>query len=117
MGRAGIDPRDQARGNESPDQGQEIEPVLETRDLTKKYGELFAIKDINLSVPKNADERRKWEDRLTELASKAYQRRHGAFWYAYRRVHGQLYKRYVGRSDQLTPDKLDQVASLLHDCW
>jgi LuxR family maltose regulon positive regulatory protein len=54
---------------------------------------------------------------LHPISLRKEQRRHGTFWYAYRRVHRQLYKRYVGRSDQLTLDRLDQVASLLHDCW
>lgn len=52
---------------------------------------------------------------LAPISLRKEQRRHGTFWYAYRRAHGQLYKRYVGPSDQLTLAKLDAVAALLHD--
>lgn len=54
---------------------------------------------------------------LAPISLRKEQRRHGMFWYAYRRADGQLYKRYVGRSDQLTLAKLDEVAAILHDCW
>lgn len=45
------------------------------------------------------------------------QRRQVGLWYAYRRVHGVLYKRYVGKTAVLTQDKLDEVAAWLNDIW
>ncbi len=36
-------------------------------------------------------------------------RRHGYLWYAYIRVHGQLYRRHVGKTVALTQCKLDEV--------
>ena len=54
---------------------------------------------------------------LAPISLRKERRRHGMFWYAYRRAHGQLHKRYVDRSHQLTLAKLNEVASALHDCW
>jgi hypothetical protein len=45
------------------------------------------------------------------------QRRHGALWYAYKRNHGVLHKRYVGKSTALTSAKLDEVAVELSRVW
>ncbi len=44
-------------------------------------------------------------------------RRRGGLWYANRRAHGILYKRYVGKSAALTPEKLEEMAVLLNDLW
>src|SRR5204863_8276115 len=38
---------DQARGNEGPDQGQAINPVLETRDLTIRFGGHVAVNRVS----------------------------------------------------------------------
>lgn len=54
---------------------------------------------------------------LSPISLRKERRRHGYYWYAYRRSNGQLHKRYVGRSAQLTLAKLDTVANYLHDCW
>lgn len=35
--------------------------------------------------------------------------RNGWYWYAYRRIGGKLYKRYLGRADDLTNERLQQV--------
>jgi LuxR family maltose regulon positive regulatory protein len=53
---------------------------------------------------------------LAPISLRKESRRKGHFWYAYRRASRQLYKRYVGRSEQLTLDKLNQVTRLLHFC-
>jgi hypothetical protein len=45
------------------------------------------------------------------------QRRRGALWYAYKRNHGLLHKRYVGKSAALTSAKLDEVAVELSRVW
>jgi hypothetical protein len=36
--------------------------------------------------------------------------RAGSFWYAYKRVEGKLRKRYLGKSDELTLEKLESIA-------
>ena len=38
-------------------------------------------------------------------------------WYAYRRVHGVLYKRYVGKSAGLTLARLEETAVWLNEVW
>lgn len=54
---------------------------------------------------------------LAPISLRKERRRQGMFWYAYRRAHGQLHKRYVGCSGQLTLARLNTVATILHDCW
>jgi len=36
------------------------------------------------------------------------------YWYGYRKVSGKLHKRYIGKSEDLTVAKLEEVASLLN---
>lgn len=38
-------------------------------------------------------------------------------WYAYRRAHGVLYKRYVGKSAGLTLARLEETAVWLNEVW
>lgn len=45
------------------------------------------------------------------------QRRQVGLWYAYRRVHGVLYKRYVGKSARLTLARLEETAVWLNEVW
>ena len=44
-------------------------------------------------------------------------RRQVGLWYAYRRVHGVLYKRYVGKSAGLTLARLEETAVWLNEVW
>ena len=44
-------------------------------------------------------------------------RRQGWLWYAQRRVHGGLHKRYVGRSVDLTVARLEATAVALNEVW
>lgn len=44
-------------------------------------------------------------------------RRQGDLWYAYRRVHGVLHKRYVGKSAGLTWARLEETAVMLNEVW
>src|SRR5579859_2107506 len=41
------------------------------------------------------------------------QRRGHAYWYAYRRHEGKLAKAYLGKADELTSERLDDVRALL----
>jgi LuxR family transcriptional regulator, maltose regulon positive regulatory protein len=42
------------------------------------------------------------------------ERRHGTwYWYAYRTQHGRLHKAYLGKSEELTPARLRDVATLM----
>ena len=42
-------------------------------------------------------------------------RRRGWLWYGYRRVYGVLHKRYVGKSVDLTGERLEETAVLLNE--
>lgn len=53
---------------------------------------------------------------LAPISLRKEARRRGQFWYAYRRASRRLYKRYVGRSEYLTLDRLNQLAHQLHFC-
>lgn len=44
-------------------------------------------------------------------------RRQSWHWYAYRRVHGVLYKRYVGKSIALTVARLEETVTSLNQIW
>jgi LuxR family maltose regulon positive regulatory protein len=39
--------------------------------------------------------------------------RGGSYWYAYRRLHGRIVKRYLGKATDLTPARLEEIAHLL----
>ncbi len=54
---------------------------------------------------------------MRPISVRKEKRRQGFFWCAYLRTHGQLYKRYVGRSQALTVAKLDEVAVALNYAW
>jgi hypothetical protein len=59
---------------------------------------------------------------MRPISVRKEKRRRGALWYAYIRTpyirtHGQLYKRYVGKSIALTQNRLDEVAFLLNEMW
>jgi len=42
-------------------------------------------------------------------------KRHNDYWYAYRKEHRQIYKRYLGATDKLTLTSLEQAARKLHE--
>ncbi|MCA9939738.1 MAG: hypothetical protein KC418_13930 [Anaerolineales bacterium] len=42
-------------------------------------------------------------------------RRRGCLWYAYRRSYRVLYKRYVGKTEALTRDRLEEIARTLNE--
>ena len=54
---------------------------------------------------------------MRPISVRKEKRRQGLLWYAYIRTHGQLYRRYVGKTAVLTQDKLDEVAAWLNDIW
>ncbi len=54
---------------------------------------------------------------MRPISLRKEKRRRGFLWYANLRVHGTLYKRYVGRSCTLTIERLDLVASILNEIW
>jgi hypothetical protein len=35
------------------------------------------------------------------------------YWYGYRKVSGKLHKRYIGKAEELTPERLEEIAALL----
>lgn len=54
---------------------------------------------------------------LAPISLRKERRRQGWLWYAHRRVHGVLHKRYVGRSVDLTVTRLEVTAVLLNEVW
>ena len=52
---------------------------------------------------------------LSPISVRKEKRRRGFLWYAYRRDSGILYKRYVGKTEALTANRLDEVAMALHE--
>ncbi len=54
---------------------------------------------------------------MRPISVRKEKRRHGFFWCAYLRIHGHLNKRYVGRSQDLTLEKLDEIAAILNEIW
>ena len=54
---------------------------------------------------------------VSPISLRKEKRRQGALWYAYRRNHGLLHKRYVGKSEALTSARLDEVAIELSLAW
>ena len=50
---------------------------------------------------------------LRPISLRKEKRRRGYLWYAYIRTHGQLYKRYVGKTMTLTVARLDEIAAEL----
>lgn len=52
---------------------------------------------------------------MRPISVRKEKRRRGFLWYANLRVHGTLYKRYVGRSSALTTERLDQIAAILNE--
>lgn len=54
---------------------------------------------------------------MRPISVRKEKRRSGFLWYANLRVHGVLYKRYVGRSAALTVEHLDRIATLLNEVW
>lgn len=51
---------------------------------------------------------------LSPVSFRREQRRQQSLWYAYRRGHGILHKRYAGKSSTLTADKLAALALMLN---
>jgi hypothetical protein len=54
---------------------------------------------------------------MRPISVRKEKRRQGMLWYAYIRTHGQLYKRYVGKTAALTQSKLDEVSACLNEIW
>ena len=54
---------------------------------------------------------------MQPISVRKEQRRQGFLWYAYRRVNGKLNKRYVGKTDTLTSERLDEIATELNTIW
>src|SRR4051794_30353996 len=46
-------------------------------------------------------------------ARKERKQRGGCYWIAYRRAHGKIHKRYLGKSEELSPARLHAAAQLL----
>jgi hypothetical protein len=49
------------------------------------------------------------------FTARSERKRHCDYWYAYRKEHRQIYKRYLGITDKLTLASLEQTARHLHE--
>jgi hypothetical protein len=49
------------------------------------------------------------------FTARSEHKRHRNYWYAYRKAHQQIYKRYLGTTDKLTLVSLEQTARNLHE--
>lgn len=49
------------------------------------------------------------------FTARSERKRHSDYWYAYRKEHRQIYKRYLGATDRLTLASLEQTAWYLHE--
>jgi hypothetical protein len=49
------------------------------------------------------------------FTARAEHKRNNNYWYAYRKEHRQIYKRYLGATDKLTLASLEQTARNLHE--
>lgn len=58
-----------------------------------------------------------WGPLFAPVSLRKERRRRGWLWYGYRRVDGVLHKRYVGRSADLTGERLEKMAVLLNEIW
>ena len=54
---------------------------------------------------------------MRPISVRKEKRRRGYLWYANLRVHGILYKRYVGRTSDLSIERLDLIALDLNQQW
>ncbi len=55
----------------------------------------------------------RFEGALGQFTARCEKRRGLRYWYAYRRVHGKLYKAYLGKSEELSQERLDQTSAHL----
>lgn len=51
-----------------------------------------------------------YEHETGGFSARKQQHRHEFFWYAYKRINGKLYKRYLGTKQALTKDRLEAMA-------
>ena len=54
-----------------------------------------------------------FEDRVGHFTARREMRRGSPYWYAYRRRGGKLFKAYLGKSEELTPECLEQASARL----
>ena len=93
-------------------------PVVRMDLLIPKPAEPQALESIEVGSPE-------WLDWLVGNSSFVYEgaaghftarreiRRGNGYWYGYRRRNGKLSKIYLGKSDELTPDGLEQANATL----
>lgn len=90
-------------------------------DVAAELLEDASLKAIRLISLSSAWIVREWVDmhsRVTsevnfEMTLRKEKRGQANHWYAYRRVFGKLYKRYVGQSEQVTESRLLEIAKLM----
>ncbi len=56
-----------------------------------------------------------FKGKSSHFTARAERKRRNDYWYAYRKVHRQIYKRYLGATNKLTLASLEQTAQNLHE--
>jgi LuxR family transcriptional regulator, maltose regulon positive regulatory protein len=81
----------------------------------------FAWLAVNTSFRHFSQQRKTVASHITlpmrPISVRKEKRRRGYIWYAYIRTYGLLHKRYVGKSESLTADRLDEIAAHLNEIW
>lgn len=82
----------------------EIDSQMTVRVISVDYSPRLRVYHPDATIIETVD---------MEYTLRHERRKNGLFWYAYRRVHGKLHKRYVGLSDQITIEKLVEIGRKL----
>jgi LuxR family maltose regulon positive regulatory protein len=89
-------------------------PALETAEWYSWLEGVNAFRYFSTqTMPAHGSHRRA----MGPISVRREKRRRGYLWYAYRRVHGQLHKVYVGKGEDMSIARLDEVAAELNSRW
>jgi hypothetical protein len=86
-------------------------------DTPEWFVHLETITSFRYYTPQQITVSRGYRRSMRPISVRKEKRRQGHLWYAYIRTHGQLYRRYVGKTAVLTQGKLDEVAVWLNEIW
>jgi len=94
----------------------DTQPVCQM-DTPEWFAWLETITSFRYYTPQQITVARGYTRPMRPISVRKEKRRQGHLWYAYIRTHGQLYRRYVGKTAVLTQSKLDEVAARLNEIW
>lgn len=94
----------------------DTKPVCQM-DTLEWFAWLETITSFRYYTPQQITVARGYTRPMRPISVRKEKRRQGHLRYAYIRTHGQLYRRYVGKTAVLTQSKLDEVAARLNEIW